>query len=139
MLNLANAALKIFIALDPCDMRKSFNGLFELARNVIKVDPASGAAFLFANKRRSLIKILYFDGTGYWCVAKRLVRSVACSTGSIAVIATAERLGNSPHEHSVTPRRRKSWKIPGGSRRAHGMRTGAKARGAASPRLPASC
>ena len=40
-------------------MRKSFNGLADLARNTIKVDPASGAAFLFTNERRSLIKVLY--------------------------------------------------------------------------------
>lgn len=67
-----NSSLKVYVALQPCDMRKSFNGLSELARNTIKIDPASGAAFLFTNKRRTLIKILYFDGTGYWVVAKRL-------------------------------------------------------------------
>jgi transposase len=67
-----NGNLKVYVALTPCDMRKSFHGLSELARNVIKVDPTSGAAFLFTNKRRNLIKILYFDGSGYWCVAKRL-------------------------------------------------------------------
>lgn len=67
-----NGNLKVYVALQPCDMRKSFNGLSELARNTIKIDPASGAAFLFTNRRRTLIKILYFDGTGYWVVAKRL-------------------------------------------------------------------
>ena len=67
-----NGNLKVYVALDPCDMRKSFNGLADLARNTIKIDPVSGAAFLFTNKRRTLIKILYFDGTGYWVVAKRL-------------------------------------------------------------------
>ena len=53
-------------------MRKSFNGLSEIARSTLKLDPLSGAAFLFTNRRRTLIKILYFDGTGYWVVAKRL-------------------------------------------------------------------
>ena len=43
-----------------------------LARNHLGLDPLSGAAFLFNNKSRRLIKILYFDGTGYWLVAKRL-------------------------------------------------------------------
>lgn len=71
MLNF-NSSAKVYVALAPTDMRKSFNGLSEIARNIIQVDPASGAAFLFTNKRRNLIKILYFDGTGYWCVAKRL-------------------------------------------------------------------
>ena len=67
-----NGNLKVYVALHPCDMRKSFNGLSELARNQIGTDPASGAAFLFTNRRKTLIKILYFDGTGYWVVAKRL-------------------------------------------------------------------
>jgi transposase len=67
-----NGNLKVYVALAPTDMRKSFNGLSEIARSQIDVDPASGAAFLFTNKRRNLIKILYFDGTGYWVVAKRL-------------------------------------------------------------------
>jgi len=69
-----NGNLKVYVALAPCDMRKSFNGLAELARNHLKVDPLSGAACLFANKSRTLIKILYFDGSGYWVVAKRLER-----------------------------------------------------------------
>jgi len=69
-----NGNLKVYVALEPCDMRKSFNGPSEQARQMLKVDPTSGAAFLFTNKRRTLIKILYFDGTGYWVVAKRLER-----------------------------------------------------------------
>ncbi len=69
-----NGNLKIYVALEPCDMRKSFNGLSEIARNHLEVDPLDGAAFLFTNRRRNLIKILYFDGTGYWVVAKRLER-----------------------------------------------------------------
>jgi len=69
-----NGNLKVYVALKPTDMRKSFNGLSELARNTIGIDPTSGAAFLFTNKKRNLIKILYFDGTGYWCLAKRLER-----------------------------------------------------------------
>ena len=63
-----------YVALEPCDMRKSFHGLSNLARNHLGLDPLSGAAFLFTNKARNLIKILYFDGTGYWVVAKRLER-----------------------------------------------------------------
>jgi len=69
-----NGNLKVYVALEPCDMRKSFNGLSEIARGHLRVDPLCGAAFLFSNRRRNLIKILYFDGTGYWVVAKRLER-----------------------------------------------------------------
>ena len=69
-----NGNLKVHVALEPCDMRKSFNGLCALVRNHLNLDPLSGAAFLFTNKSRNLIKILYFDSTGYWVVAKRLER-----------------------------------------------------------------
>jgi len=69
-----NGNLKVYVALEPCDMRKNFNGLSAIARNHLKIDPLCGAAFLFTNKKHKLIKILYFDGTGYWVVAKRLER-----------------------------------------------------------------
>jgi len=67
-----NGNLKVYVALEPCDMRKSFHGLSAMVRNHLGLDPLSGAAYLFTNKARNLIKILYFDNTGYWVVAKRL-------------------------------------------------------------------
>lgn len=66
------SSLRIYVALDPCDMRKSFNGLYALAEETLKEDPRSGALFVFCNKRRNRLKILYFDGTGLWVLAKRL-------------------------------------------------------------------
>jgi len=69
-----SGSLKVYVALEPCDMRKSFHGLSEIARSHLGLDPLSGAAFLFTNRRRTLIKILFFDGSGYWCVAKKLER-----------------------------------------------------------------
>lgn len=65
-------SLKIYLAIAPCDMRKSFNGLYALAEDTLKVDPKNGALFVFCNKRRNRIKMLYFDGTGLWVLAKRL-------------------------------------------------------------------
>jgi transposase len=67
-----NGGLKVYVALEPCDMRKSFHGLSAMVRNQLELDPLCGAAYLFTNKSRNLIKILYFDSTGYWVVAKRL-------------------------------------------------------------------
>lgn len=64
--------LKILLALEPCDMRKSFEGLSAVAAEVLKEDPYSGTLFLFTNKRRNRLKILYCDGTGLWVMAKRL-------------------------------------------------------------------
>ena len=72
MLNLTSAALKVFLALDPCDMRKSFNGLNNLASDQLQATPARDVLFVFTNKRRNRIKLLYFDGTGTWVAAKRL-------------------------------------------------------------------
>ena len=72
MLNLTSAALKVFLALDPCDMRKSFNGLHTLAADQLLTAPARDALFVFTNKRRNRIKLLYFDGTGLWVATKRL-------------------------------------------------------------------
>jgi transposase len=65
-------SLKIYVAIEPCDMRKSFNGLYAAAEEKLGSDPRSGALFVFTNKRRNRLKILYFDGTGLWVLAKRL-------------------------------------------------------------------
>jgi len=64
-------SLKIYLAVEPCDMRKSFNGLYVLAEEQLKIDPRCGAIFVFTNKRRNRIKLLYWDGTGLWVMAKR--------------------------------------------------------------------
>lgn len=68
------ASVKVFVALEPCDLRKSFNGLYAIAQNRLREDPREGALFLFTNKRRNRLKILYFDGTGLWILIKRLER-----------------------------------------------------------------
>jgi transposase len=72
MLNLGSAALKVFLALEPCDMRKSFNGLYQLASEHHHSNPGRDSLFVFINKNRNRIKLLYFDGTGLWVAAKRL-------------------------------------------------------------------
>ncbi len=73
MIGLGNAALKIFVALEPCDMRKSFNGLFALASAHLEYQRLEcDTIFVFTNKRYNRIKLIYFDGTGLWVAAKRL-------------------------------------------------------------------
>ena len=68
------AAIKIFVAVEPLDMRKKFNGLWAAAQERLHEDPKSGAVFAFINKKRTRPKLLYWDGTGVWVLAKRLER-----------------------------------------------------------------
>ena len=67
-----SGSLKVFVAVEPCDMRRSFNGLHDLVGSRLQEDPRSGSLFAFTNKTRTLLKILYWDGNGIWVLAKRL-------------------------------------------------------------------
>lgn len=53
-------------------MRKSFNGLYALVKGHLDSDPLDGHLFLFSNRRRDRLKLLFWDGTGLWVCAKRL-------------------------------------------------------------------
>ena len=65
-------ATRVYLAGGATDMRKSFNGLYALVRGRLEADPLSGHLFVFCNRRRDRIKILYWDGSGLWVCAKRL-------------------------------------------------------------------
>ena len=71
MMGLTNH-LRIFLALEPCDMRKSFNGLAALAEHMKAAALKNGGLFLFTNKHRNRFKALYYDHTGVCVLAKRL-------------------------------------------------------------------
>jgi transposase len=66
-------ATKIYLAAGATDLRKSFEGLSDLVTHQFKEDPLSGDLYVFANRRKNRIKLLYFDGSGTWVCAKRLV------------------------------------------------------------------
>ena len=65
-------ATKIFLSVAAVDMRKGFNGLYGLVRDQLGQDPTSGHLFLFANKQRTRVKVLVWDGSGLWVCSKRL-------------------------------------------------------------------
>lgn len=71
MLGLSTAT-RIFVALEPVDMRQSFNGLYGRVQTVLKEEPTSGHWFVFTNKLRNRLKILFWDGSGLMLCAKRL-------------------------------------------------------------------
>jgi transposase len=65
-------SVKIYVAVEPVDMRKQCNGLWACAQQSLGEDPKAGAVFVFMNKTRDRLKMLYWDGTGSWVLAKRL-------------------------------------------------------------------
>ena len=66
--------LKVYIATGSTDMRKAINGLSILVESRMELDPFSGHIFVFSNKRRNMIKVLYWEHNGFCLWQKRLER-----------------------------------------------------------------
>ena len=66
------AQMRIFVAIEAVDFRKGIDGLCRLCRDKMEADPFSGALFVFRNRSRTSIKLLLYDGQGYWLCQKRL-------------------------------------------------------------------
>lgn len=64
--------MKILVAVEPADFRKGIDGLAAHCRERLKQDPFNGAVFVFRNRRGTAIKILVYDGQGFWLCQKRL-------------------------------------------------------------------
>ena len=64
--------MRILVAVDPVDFRKGIDGLARQCRQVLQSDPFSGALFIFRNRSAKAIKILAYDGQGFWLCQKRL-------------------------------------------------------------------
>lgn len=65
---------KVFLVSGVTDMRKSFDTLAAVVREVIADDPMSGHLFVFCNRRRDRLKVLVWEESGFWLLAKRLER-----------------------------------------------------------------
>jgi transposase len=66
--------MKILVAIKPVDFRNGIDGLAQLCKATLQQDPFSGAVFVFRNRRATALKVLVYDGQGFWLCQKRLSR-----------------------------------------------------------------
>jgi transposase len=88
-------AVRVFVALEPADLRRGFDGLAALTRERLGHDPFSGHLFVFWNRRRNRVKVLFWDRNGYALWYKRLERGrfrFACSDDGRCVEMEASEL-----------------------------------------------
>jgi transposase len=64
--------MRILVSVEPVDFRKGIDGLAQACREVLSAEPFSGTVFVFRNRRATAIKILCYDGQGFWLCQKRL-------------------------------------------------------------------
>ena len=69
-----SSGTRVHLAVQPVDLRGSFNALSAAVKNVLRQDPLSGQVFVFTNRRRTRLKALFWDGSGLWVCGKRLER-----------------------------------------------------------------
>jgi transposase len=68
-------AVRIFVCREPQDLRRSFDGLALITRQLLGADPRSGALYCFVNRRANRLKLLWWDRNGYCLLYKRLHRA----------------------------------------------------------------
>lgn len=64
--------MRLLVAVEPADFRRGIDGLARVCRELLRADPFSGTVFVFRNRRSTAIKILAYDGQGFWLCQKRL-------------------------------------------------------------------
>ncbi len=101
------ATVRVFVCVEPQDMRRSFDGLALATKQVLGEDPQSGALFVFVGKRRNRAKVLWFERNGYCLLYKRLHRALfrlpAATDGARPAVRIdgaqlAALLAGTPHE-----------------------------------------
>lgn len=110
-----SAAVRVYLAKEPADMRKSFDGLAALVSGSLALDPLSGHLFVFLNKRRDRIKILHWDRDGIVVWAKRLERGtyrVPTVAAGRVEMTTAELAALLAGIDLDTARRRTRYSLP---------------------------
>jgi len=69
---------RIFVCLQVVDFRNGIDGLAAVCRNKLEQDPFQGALFVFRNRRRTTVRLLIYDGQGFWLCTKRLSKGFFC-------------------------------------------------------------
>jgi transposase len=91
------ASVRVYLCLSPCDMRRSFDGLHALVRDHLELDAFAGHLYVFANRRKDRVKILYWHRDGFAIWAKRLEEGSyvipSGEPGSRGLEIAAEELG----------------------------------------------
>jgi transposase len=64
--------LRILVAIEPADFRRGIDGLAQICKDVLRHDPLSGCVFVFRNRPATALKVLVYDGQGFWLCHKRL-------------------------------------------------------------------
>lgn len=62
---------RVYLALNPVDFRKGIDGLQAICRDILRQNPFSGTVFAFRSKKRTSVKLLFYDGNGFWLCQKR--------------------------------------------------------------------
>ena len=112
------SSVRVFLAVEPVDMRGSFDALAGSVRR-LGLDPQDGHLYLFFNRRRVLLKVLFFDGTGWVVLAKRLEQGtfqlpevpndqkrLAIDAATLAMILEGIDLTRAPRRKRYTPEER---------------------------------
>lgn len=99
------SATHIYLYRTPCDMRKSFNGLSGLIRSELNADPLSGSLFVFCNKRRNMVKLMYWDRDGFAIWHKRLERGSFSVPSTPSAHACIDRLQLTLLLEGITPKK----------------------------------
>ena len=111
------AAVRVFLCTRPTDMRKSFDGLLGMVHEFLGQDPLSGHLFLFLNRRRDRVKILFWEPDGLVIWYKRLeagtfqkldpASRARSQLGASRPRAHRDGPGSAPHRHRLTTARRR--------------------------------
>jgi transposase len=88
--------MRVLVAIEAADFRRGIDGLAQLCRGTLSLDPFSGTVFVFRNRRATAVKILVYDGQGFWLCHKRLSKGKfrwwPSSAGDAATVMQAHEL-----------------------------------------------